>query len=99
MMAVAAWLVWRHDRRFTGVRVALAFFFAQLFFNFLWPFIFFGARAIGAGLVDICLLWIMLALTVWAFFGISRLAGALMLPYLAWVSFASFLNLTIWQLN
>ena len=98
-MAVAAWLVWKRDRRFAGVRLALVFFFIQLALNFLWPFVFFGAHAIGAALFNIALLWIALALTVWAFFGVSRLAGVLMLPYLAWVSFASFLNFAIWQLN
>ena len=99
MMAVAAWLVWKRDPRFAGVHIALLLFFVQLFFNFLWSFIFFGAQAVGWALVDIVLLWIVLALTIWAFFGISRLAGLLMLPYLAWTSFASFLNFTIWQMN
>jgi translocator protein len=99
MMAVAAWLVWIRDARFAGVRLALVFFFAQLFFNFLWAFIFFSAHAIGWALADIVILWVLVALTAWAFFGVSRLAGALMLPYLAWTSFAGFLNFTIWQMN
>jgi translocator protein len=99
MMAIAAWLVWKRDARFTGVRLALILFFVQLFLNALWPFVFFSAHQIGLALFNIAALWLVLALTVWAFFGVSKWAGALMLPYLAWVSFAGFLNYMIWQLN
>ena len=99
IMAVAAWLVWKRDVHFTGVRLALVFFFVQLLFNCLWPFIFFTANAIGWALVDIVLMWIALGFTTLAFFGISRLAGALLLPYLAWTSFAAFLNYAIWRMN
>jgi tryptophan-rich sensory protein len=99
MMAVAAWLVWKKGRRGSGARLALALFFIQLALNCLWSFLFFGARSPGWALVDIVALLAALAATTWAFFHHSRLAGALMLPYLAWVSFAGFLNFTIWQLN
>jgi translocator protein len=99
IMAVAAWLVWKKSPRFSGVRVALILFFAQLALNCLWSFLFFGARNPALALVDIVLLLATLALTTWAFLGHSKLAGALMLPYLAWVSFATVLNFTIWQLN
>ncbi len=99
MMAVAAWLVWKTDMRFSGVRVALILFFVQLALNCLWSFLFFGARNPGWALIDIILLLMSLLLTTWAFFSQSRRAGVLMLPYLAWVGFATFLNFTIWQLN
>lgn len=99
MMAVAAWLVWKKAPRGSGVRLALVLFFVQLALNCLWSFLFFGARSPGLALVEIVALLATLAATTWAFFNHSRLAGALMLPYLAWVSFAAFLNFTIWQLN
>lgn len=99
VMAVAAWLVWKKAPRGSGVRFALVLFFVQLALNCLWSFLFFGARSPGWALVDIVALHATLAVTTWAFFNHSRWAGALMLPYLAWVSFAAFLNFTIWQLN
>ncbi|MBL8894588.1 MAG: tryptophan-rich sensory protein [Rhizobiales bacterium] len=99
MMAFAAWLVWRKDARFAGVRVALILFFVQLALNFLWSFLFFGLKAPGLALIDIAALLLVLALTVWAFFQQSRWAGLIMLPYLAWVGFATALNFAIWRLN
>jgi benzodiazapine receptor len=99
MMAVAAWLVWKETSRGSGVRLALVLYFVQLALNCFWSLLFFGARSPGWALVDIFALLAALAATTWVFFNQSRLAGALMLPYLAWVSFAAFLNFTIWQLN
>jgi tryptophan-rich sensory protein len=95
MMAVAAWLVWKRGN--SGP--AMILFFAQLALNLAWSFLFFGARSPWLGLVDIAMLWLALLATVIVFFKRDRLAGALMLPYFAWVSFASFLNFTIWRLN
>ncbi len=99
MMAVAAFRVWCTDPRFSGTRLALNFFFAQLVFNIAWSFLFFGLRSPGLALIDMGLLWIMLALTVYAFFDRDHPAGYLMLPYLAWVSFAAALNAAIWTMN
>jgi len=99
IMAFAAWLIWRKDTRFAGVRVALILFFAQLALNFLWSLLFFGLRAPGFALIDIVILLLVLILTVWAFFQQSRWAGLIMLPYLVWVAFATALTFTIWRLN
>jgi translocator protein len=99
LMAIAAWLVWKKDTRFSGVRVALLLFFVQLALNCLWPFLFFKFRSPAWALVEVVTLLIMVALTAWAFFTQSKRAGLLMLPYLAWASFATFLNFTIWRLN
>jgi translocator protein len=96
MMAVAAWLVWRRGGNIQG---AMILFFSQLALNFAWSFLFFGARSPWLGLVDIAMLWVALLATTIVFFGKSRVAGLLMLPYLAWVSFAAVLNFTIWRLN
>jgi translocator protein len=99
MMGVAAWLVWMKNIRFSGVRVALILFGVQLALNGLWSFLFFKFHSPAWALVDILALLATLALTVVAFFNQSKLAGLLLVPYLAWVSFATFLNYTIWQLN
>ena len=98
IMAIAAWLVWRRGG-FAGQRVALSLFLLQLFFNALWSPLFFGWHQPGLAFVDIVLMWVTLLGTVIAFWKVRPLAGALLLPYLAWVTFASALNFTIWQLN
>lgn len=78
---------------------ALAFFFAQLLVNAAWSFLFFGLRRPLAGLVGIVLLWCLIAATIALFWRLSPLAGALLVPYLLWVSFATLLNASIWRLN
>lgn len=96
VMAIAAWLVWRTN---DNVRPALTLFFVQLALNFAWSFLFFGARSPLLGLIEILALLAAIIATTSAFFRRSTLAGVLMLPYLVWVSFATFLNFTIWRLN
>lgn len=98
MMAVAAWLVWRRGG-WPVQRLALGLFVAQLVLNALWTPLFFGLHRPGLALVDLGLLWAVLAATVAVFWRVRRTAGALLLPYLAWSSFAAVLNLTIWRLN
>jgi translocator protein len=98
LMAVAAWRVW-WLAGFGGARGALTLFFLQLALNAGWSVVFFGLRAPGWALLEIALLWIAIVATTWAFFRHSRLAGALMVPYIAWVTFAAALNAAIWQLN
>jgi benzodiazapine receptor len=96
MMAVAAWRAWRIE----GVRsVALTLYFLQLTLNFLWSLVFFAQHHIAMALADIAGLWIAILITAIAFFRGDRIAGLLMLPYLAWVSFAAVLNYEIWRLN
>lgn len=95
-MAVAAWLVWRSGG---DTVIALVFFAAQLVLNVLWSVVFFGRRSVNGAVVVIGLLWIALAATLGAFWSIDPLAGALLVPYLAWVTFASVLNLAIARLN
>jgi benzodiazapine receptor len=98
LMAVAAWLVWKRPSSELRSR-ALLLFWVQLALNFAWSLIFFGQHRIGFGLIDIVLLWVAIALTSVKFFSLSRAAGWMFVPYLAWVSFASILNLEIWRLN
>lgn len=96
LMAVAAWRVWR----VRGLQSApLVLYGIQLALNFAWSFIFFGAHRLGLALAEIALLWIFIVATAIAFWRVDRLAGAMLLPYVAWVSFAVLLNDAIWSLN
>lgn len=96
MMGVAAWLVWRTG---PGRRRPLTWFAIQLALNAAWTPVFFGLRAIGAGLVVIVLLELAILVTIAAFAHRSRLAAALLVPYAAWVGFATALNAALWLAN
>ena len=97
-MGVAAWLVWR-EGGLGERRGALGLFVAQLVLNGLWSWLFFAWQLGGAAFVDIVLLWLLILLTTLAFWRARPLAGALLVPYLLWVSFAAALNYALWQLN
>ena len=98
LMGVAAWLVWREglSRR---TALALGLFAAQLALNFAWSLIFFGQHRIGAALIEIIILWLTILATLIAFWLVRPPAGVLLVPYLAWVSLATYLNAGIWRLN
>jgi tryptophan-rich sensory protein len=98
LMGIAAWLVWR-EGGFAARRRALTVFLVQLALNALWSWLFFGWHQGALALVDIALLWVLIVTTIVLFWRVRPLAGALMLPYLAWVSFAAVLNYAVWQLN
>jgi tryptophan-rich sensory protein len=97
-MGVSAWLVWR-ARGFAGSRNALLLFIAQLGVNALWTWLFFAWRQGGLALADVLLLWAMIAATIVLFWRVSKVASVLLVPYLAWVSFAAALTNAIWRLN
>lgn len=97
-MAIAAWQVWRSGG-FGANRRALSYFFAQLALNALWSWLFFAWRLGGPAFADIVVLWVLILLTIVAFWRVRPLAGALLVPYLLWVSFAAALNYALWQLN
>ncbi len=98
LMAIAAWLVWR-CRGVVDATNALYLFAAQLAFNLAWSAFFFGLRSPGAALVELVLLWALVLATLVAFWRIRRLAGALLLPYLLWTTYAVALNFAIWRMN
>ena len=98
LMAIAAWLVWRRGG-FRINRIALSFFLAQLILNALWSWLFFAWQLGALAFVDIVLLWILIVATLVSFWRVQLLAGALLIPYLLWVSFAAVLNYSVWQLN
>jgi translocator protein len=100
MMGVAGGLVWNNiDTNREVVKKALVFFGIQLFLNVLWSYLFFGLQNPMLALVEIILLWLMIYETYAKFVKIDKVAGYLLLPYLAWVSFAMVLNGSIWWLN
>jgi tryptophan-rich sensory protein len=98
LMAVAAWLVWRQGG-FAAQRRALTCFVVQLALNAAWTPLFFGLHLPGLALIELLLLGIAVAATTAAFFKVSRTAGWLMVPYLAWTIFAAVLNAALWWLN
>ena len=95
MIAVAGWLVWRH----AGWTPALGVYAVQLVLNAAWTPIFFGFGRPGLALVDIVVLWVLIGATIYLFRPISRTAAWLLVPYWAWVTFATALNAAIWQAN
>lgn len=98
LMALAAWLVWRERER-PGVDGALSLYLVQLGANALWSWMFFGWRQGAFALVDILLLLILIGTLAAAFWRFNRLASVLLLPYFAWVAFASVLTGVVWQRN
>jgi translocator protein len=98
LMAISAWLVWRSTSG-PDARPALTLFTVQLVLNSLWSLVFFGLRKVGPAFAEILLLWMMIVATTVAFLPMSLLAAWLLIPYLGWVLFASYLNFRIWQMN
>ena len=97
-MALAAWRVWRRGG-WTNRRTPLLMYLLQLILNAFWSPIFFGLQQPGFAFAEILLLWAAIAGTLVLFLRVDRIAGILLVPYLAWVSFATFLNFTLWRLN
>ncbi|MBI3759905.1 MAG: tryptophan-rich sensory protein [Deltaproteobacteria bacterium] len=98
MMAIAGWMVWL-DREVHPVAMALTFFALQLILNASWTAIFFGLRNPGAAFVEIVVLWLAIVATILLFAQIRSAAAWMLVPYIAWVTFAASLNFTIWRLN
>ena len=99
MMAVAGWLVWRSNEPARPLGQALGVFALQLVLNGAWSWLFFGLHRPGVAFAEIVALWMAILLTVVLFWRLRPLAGALLLPYLAWVAFAAALNFALWRLN
>ena len=98
MMAVSAWLVWKQGG-WKAQRRPLALFLVQLVLNAAWTPLFFKLQAPGWAALDIILLWLAIVTTIRAFRPVSNYAAIMLWSYLAWVSFAAVLNITIWRLN
>lgn len=99
LMGIAAFLVWKQGLERRDVRIALGIFVGQLALNTVWSILFFGLQNPGAAFIEIVILWFAILATIVAFARISRPAAWLLVPYILWVSFASYLNFSIWMLN
>ncbi len=99
LMGIALFLVWKKGFSTFGVSTAITVFLIQLVFNVAWSVVFFGLHSILGGLGVIAFLWLLIVLTIYVFAPVSVMAAWLLVPYLIWVSFASFLNLSLWFLN
>jgi tryptophan-rich sensory protein len=98
LLGVAAYLVLR-DGSGRQRRLAFGLFVAQYVLNVAWTLVFFGGQDIAGGLAVIAGLWVLIAATLAAFSRVRPAAGSLVVPYLAWVSFAAYLNYAFWTLN
>jgi tryptophan-rich sensory protein len=97
-MGVAVWLVWTRGEK--GQRhLPLSVFAVQLVVNALWSWLFFGIRRPDLAFIDILVMWVLICATIVLFWKVKRSAGLLLIPYLAWVSFATALNFQLWRLN
>lgn len=104
LMGYALYLVWSSYAKASAdkkgvIKIALALFGVQMVLNALWSIIFFGLHSPGGALVEIIFLWLAILATIIAFYKISRPAAWLLVPYILWVSFAGYLNYSIWVLN
>ncbi len=98
LMAIAAWLVWRWSG-FAGAAIPLGAYVLQLGLNAAWSWFFFGRHELGLAFIEIVLLWGAILGTIIGFWRLNPISGILLVPYLLWVTFAAFLNFTIWRLN
>lgn len=98
LIAISGWRIWRLPASIARTRALVAF-GVQLLLNLTWSFLFFGLRDIVLGLAEIILLLLAIVVTDALFWRLDRPAGALFLPYVAWVFFATILNASLWLLN
>jgi tryptophan-rich sensory protein len=98
LMAVAAWLVWREFPH-KNVVAPLVVFGVQLVLNALWSWLFFQWHLLGWAFAELVVLWLFILASVILFWRVRTLAGVLLLPYLAWVTYAGALNAAIWRMN
>ena len=98
LMGIAAWLVWRVGG-FRAARMALTVFLVQLALNALWSWLFFRWKLGALAFAEIVLLWLLIVATIVGFWRIRKAAGALLVPYLLWVGFATALSYSVWRLN
>lgn len=101
LLGVAVWLVWRRASgpRSRTARLALGVFAVHFAINVAWSAAFFGLQSLTLGLVVVAVLWVAVLVTMLAFARVDRRAAALLVPYLAWVTFASYLTYGYWALN
>lgn len=101
LMGVSLFFIWRDQssKNKKNKRMGINYFVFQLIFNAFWSIAFFGAHSPLFGLIIIVILWVLIFQTIKTFSKINKTAAYLLYPYIAWVSFATILNLVIFILN
>jgi translocator protein len=99
LMGVSIFLIWQKGLDVDGVIPAFILFWIQLALNALWSIIFFGMKSKGGGVITIIVLWLLILATIITSFSVSIWASMLLIPYILWVSVATYLNVGIWRLN
>lgn len=99
LMGISLYIIWNKNLEIKKIKIPLILFFVQLTLNALWSLIFFGLESKFYGFIEIIILWVSIALTIFSFSKISKKAALLLIPYIVWVSIATFLNYYVWILN
>jgi tryptophan-rich sensory protein len=99
LMGIALYLVWECGTENREVQIALGIFGVQFFLNVIWSFLFFGLRSPLLGFIDILLLWVMIVVTIRAFYRVNKTSAYFLIPYIAWVTLATALNGAIFFMN
>ncbi|MCE9643540.1 MAG: tryptophan-rich sensory protein [Candidatus Andersenbacteria bacterium] len=105
LMGIAVFLIWEQYRKTKQkkkrkvIEFALWIFVAQLLLNTMWSIIFFGLHNPALAFLNLLAMWIFIALTIYVFKPINKTAAYLLAPYILWVTFAGYLNFSVWQLN
>ncbi len=99
LMGISLYLIWEKGIEKKDVRMAVAVFGIQLLFNIIWSVLFFGFQNPMLAFVEIIILWLSILATIVLFYKLSKPAALMLVPYIAWVTFAAVLNYYIWILN
>ena len=99
LIGIALFLVWKEGINRKDVKLAISVFVVQLVLNVLWSVIFFGYNSLLGGLIVIIILWIAILANIIFFYRVSKSAGLLLVPYIVWVTIASYLNYSVYLLN
>ncbi|RZK58123.1 MAG: tryptophan-rich sensory protein [Pedobacter sp.] len=99
LMGISSYLVWQKRKIVSGYSWAAGVYFLQLLLNLMWSYLFFYQQQIGFALVEICILLVTIIVNAFIFYRINKISGLLFIPYILWVSFASYLTYSIFILN
>jgi translocator protein len=99
LMGISVFFIWKELDQTTAALPAFVIFWVQLLINTIWSVVFFGYKSIVGGMVLITALWLLILATIISSFSISSISGILLIPYIIWVSIATYLNIGIWYLN
>jgi translocator protein len=99
LMGISVFFIWQQGLTADGVLLAFILFWVQLVLNAFWSIIFFGLKSKDGGVIIIIVLWFLILATIITSFQVSVWAGILLIPYILWVSVATYLNVGIWWLN